>query len=370
MKIAIAVFGLLAALIPAVSLAEMKGYIGADEYLYITGLEPITRYPVRMGGLPVVRAGYANSCGILRISASSVYKDSDRFEVRDETVGKSYFFAYNSLTVENKPPRCSGEVVSKTRAWKTDDGKLIYVSGLTPSRGQTIKILSQNLVRRLSTNFCGYFRFKLTDKKPDAIIVNGKAFDTNTQETGRGLACRKGETYFSLPKPPEIVAIAEEQFEEQNPPQPSQTAGIIDSTGVIKEPIVVDPTPQGNSTTDTNQSSEPESFTLPQPEPNFYLVNGQFFVANRPDHETLAGFIPQTNDFQTLNITGGMPRNCGRQQLVNSKSFTEDYILKSDLIIQFWSEQYNRSPTWGFKDVVIKKGTILKNFPINYTSCD
>lgn len=363
MKKAIAILSFLAVLFPAVALAEVKGYIGADNYYYVTGLEPTTRYPVKLGGIPVVRAGYANSCGILRISASNVYKDSDRFEVLDEATSKAYFFAYNSLAVENKPPRCKGEVVNKVRAWRTDDEKVIYVSGLTPGRGQKISILSQNLVRQLSTNFCGYFRFKLTENKPDAIIVDGKAFLTDTKATGRGLACRKAEIYFSLPKPPEIVATTEEEFEQENTPQPSSQAGIIDSTGVTKEPT-------GGSPAPPNNAEPPETFTLPQPEPDFYLVNGQFYVANRSSDEILASFIPQSNDFETLNITGGEPRSCGRQKLVNSKTFTEDYTLKSDLTIQFWSEKYNYSPYWGLKPTVIKKGTTLKNFPIPYTDCN
>lgn len=366
MKKAIAILGFLAALFPIAALAEVKGYIGADNYYYVTGLKPTTRYPVKLGGMPVVQAGYANSCGILRISTSNVYKDSDRFEVLNEATGKAYFFAYNSLATENKPPRCKGEVVSKIRAWRTDNGKLIYVSGLTPNRGQKISILSQNIVRRLSTNFCGYFRFKLTENKPDAIVVDGKAFLTDTKAKGRGLACRKSETYFSLPKPPPVLPILEEQFEQENTPQPSPQAGIIDSTGVTKQPTGTTALPKN----DDSQSSDQEPFTLPQPEPNFYLVNGQFYAANRPNHEILASFTPQSNDFQTLSITGGEPRKCGRKKLINSKTFTEDYTLKSDLVIQFWSERYNQSPDWGFKSVVIKKGTVLKNFPIPYTNCD
>lgn len=363
MKKAIAIFGFLAVLFPSTALAEVKGYIGSDNYYYITGLESTTRYSVKLGGMPVVRAGHANSCGILRIAASNIYKDSDRFEVKDETTNKSYFFAYNSLAIENKPPRCKGEVINKIRAWRTDNGKVIYVSGLTPSRGQKISILSQNLVRRISTNFCGYFRFKLTENKPDAIIVDGKAFSTDTEAKGRGLACRKGETYFSLPKPPPVTPISEEQFEQENTPQPSQQAGIIDSTGVTKQP-------SGGNSAPPNSTEPTKPFTLPQPEPNFYLVNGQFYVANRPSHEILASFTPQSNDFETLNITGGEPRSCGRQKLVNNNSFSENYTLKSDLTLQFWSERYNRAPTWGFKSVVIKKGTVLQNFPISYTECN
>jgi hypothetical protein len=364
MKLKAIVISLLAALIPNTVLAQTTGYLGNDGYLYIRGLKPFTKYGVGLGGMPVIKAGYANTCGVLRIRSSQLFKDSDRFEIKDEGNSKSYTFQYSALQPEANPPRCNGNVINSQKAWISADKKTIFVSGLTPNRGQTIKLLSQNPQRKISTNLCGYLKIRLGDNPPAALLVDGTAYPTTGGKSGPGLSCRYGELYIVHPyeKMAQISKEPEEQFKQNNPVEPSNGSTILTSSGASGIT---------NNPSDNNDSGSGETFVLPQPEPDFYLVNGALVIANRPNNGEILGTLHiKPEDYSTLSIYGSAgAAACGRQQLSNSNSFTEPYTLKKPIRIDFWADAYMNLGNYGWKYITITAGTKLQNFPYGY-SCE
>jgi hypothetical protein len=161
----------------------------------------------------------------------------------------------------------------------------------------------------------------------------------------------------------QISKEPEEQFKQNNPVEPSNGSTILTSSGA-----------SGIANNDSNgdsSSGSGEKFTLPQPEPDFYLVNGALVIANRPNNGEILGTLHvQREDYTKLSIYGSAgAAACGRQQLSNSNSFTESYTTKKPIRIDFWADAYMNLGNYGWKYVTIPKGTTLQNFPYGY-SCN
>ncbi|QIR41711.1 hypothetical protein HCG51_33930 (plasmid) [Tolypothrix sp. PCC 7910] len=220
----------LVALSPSAALAQVSGYLGADGFFSIRGLEANKNYAVNLGGMPIIRAGTSNSCGILRIAGSGTIKASDRLEIKDEKSGNIYGFE-NSLNISIKETqRCDGSIKPEREIWKDDKGT-IYISGLSPSSAQTIRLLSSTPTRTIKANICGFISFKIGAPRPGAIIVNNQAFVLANVQSGGGIVCRKGKLYVAYPPQPTINPIVASTWLQQNPISWSSSTQIASISG-------------------------------------------------------------------------------------------------------------------------------------------
>lgn len=205
----------LIALTPSVALAEMKGYLGTDGYFHIQGLEANKKYTIDLGGMPIIRSGISNSCGILRIATSGTIKASDRIEIKDEKLGLTYGFTNTNIPVK-ETLKCDGTVKVEREIWNDDKGTT-YISGLSPSSAQTIKLLTSAQTRNIRANICGFLSFKLGEPRPGAIIIDNQAFILSGLQSGGGIACRKGKLFVAYPAPVLATAVSGTTWRSQNP---------------------------------------------------------------------------------------------------------------------------------------------------------
>ncbi|MHC5731789.1 MAG: hypothetical protein ACYTXY_48475, partial [Nostoc sp.] len=99
----------------------MKGYLGTDGYFHIQGLEANKNYSVDLGGMPLIRSGISNSCGILRIATSGTIKQSDHIEIKDEKSGSVYGFTNTNIPIK-ETAKCDGTVKAEREIWADDKG--------------------------------------------------------------------------------------------------------------------------------------------------------------------------------------------------------------------------------------------------------
>ncbi|WP_189523566.1 hypothetical protein [Nostoc sp. PA-18-2419] len=219
----------LIALSPTAALADMKGYLGTDGYFHVQGLEANKSYSINLGGMPLIRSGISNSCGILRIASSGTIKASERIEIKDEKSGNIYGFENTNVPVK-ETQRCDGTIKAEREIWKDVKGTT-YISGLTPSSAQTIRLLSSAPTRNIRANICGFLSFKLGDPRPGAIIVDNQAFVLSGLQSGGGIACRKGKLYVAYPAPIFASAVSAASWKQQNPISWSSSTQIASITG-------------------------------------------------------------------------------------------------------------------------------------------
>lgn len=219
----------LIALSPTAALAQMKGYLGTDGYFHIQGLEANKKYTIDLGGMPIIRSGISNSCGILRIAASGTIKASDRIEIKDEKLGLTYGFTNTNIPIK-ETPRCDGTVKSEREIWNDDKGTT-YISGLSPSSAQTIRLLTSAPTRNIRANICGFLSFKLGQPRPGAIIIDNQAFVLSGLQSGGGIACRKGKLYVAYPAPVFASAVSAVTWRQQNPISYSSSTQIASISG-------------------------------------------------------------------------------------------------------------------------------------------
>jgi hypothetical protein len=221
------------------------GYLGADGFYSIRGLQPYKPYSIDLGGMPLVRAATANKCGVLQFIPSKNFQTNDKFEVRDEATSKNYGFTYTNAILTKETPKCEGQPVTDKSIWKTPTGALA-ISGLTPGSAQTIKLLGINRSRSLRSNGCGFIRIRLDNPKPGAFIFDKKAFPTSGQAS-RGIFCRKNILYVAYPAGAlaEIMPIAESTWNQQNQPQFSTNTIVATLSGgtwaASGTPVVINP---------------------------------------------------------------------------------------------------------------------------------
>ncbi|MBH8564470.1 hypothetical protein I8748_20170 [Nostoc sp. CENA67] len=216
------------AAIPSVALAQ-SAYVGADGYFSIRGLQPSKSYSVDLGGNPLISAGNSNSCGILRVAATGAVKVSDRIEIKDEAAGKVYGFE-NSSSIPVKDIKCiPGQVKTEREIWKDSKGT-IWISGLTTSSAQTIRLLTKSPTRTIRANQCGMVSFRLNNPEPKAIILNNQAFPIAGATRGGGIACKRGTLYTSYPPQPEISPVSADEWKKQNSVGFDEKALIIDES--------------------------------------------------------------------------------------------------------------------------------------------
>ena len=217
------------ALTPSAALAQMKGYLGTDGYFHIQGLQANKSYSVNLGGMPLIKSGISNSCGILRIAASGTIKASDRIEIKDEKSGNTYGFTNTSIPVK-ETAKCDGTVKSKREIWKDEKGTT-YISGLSPSSAQTIRLLTSAPTRNIKANICGFLSLKLGDPRPGAIIIENQAFVLASAQSSGGIACRKGKLYVAYPNPVLVAAVSAVTWRSQNPISFSSNTQIASISG-------------------------------------------------------------------------------------------------------------------------------------------
>lgn len=241
----------LIALTPSVALAEMKGYLGTDGYFHIQGLEANKSYSINLGGMPLIRSGISNSCGILRIAGSGTIKASDRIEVKEEKSGNIYGFTNTNIPIK-QTPRCDGAVKAEREIWKDDKGTT-YISGLTPSSAQTIRLLTTAATRNIRANICGFLSFKLGEPRPKAIIIENQAFVLASAQSSGGIACRKGKLFVAYPAPVLATAMSANTWRSQNPISFSSGAQIasISGGGTSWSPPPSNPNPGGGGSSAT-----------------------------------------------------------------------------------------------------------------------
>lgn len=227
-KYAVFTLALAFAAIPTTAFAQITGYKGLDGYFHLRGLEPNKSYPINLGGMPLVRVGVSNSCGILRISSTKAFKESDRFEVRDEKKGEIYGFENKSLPII-EAPRCTGQLTTKRELWKDNKGA-VFISGLSPSGAMTIKMLTNNPTRNLRANLCGMISLKLDTNPAKAFILDGQAYP-NTGQARRGIYCRRNTLYVSIPASTPVIPVSEIEWKNQNPVAFSGGITIIQKSG-------------------------------------------------------------------------------------------------------------------------------------------
>lgn len=194
--------------IPLIAIAQEKAYFGLDNYFSVSGLQPNKQYELKLGGSPIVRAANSNSCGLLKIGNSSTIKQSDRIEIRNEKTSETFGFENNSsIPVKSAPDRCNGTILATKEIWKDDKGS-IYISGLTPSSAQLIRLLSSAPSRNIKANTCGMISLRLDpNQKPKSIYLNNSEYNLENVAPKPGILCRKGKMYVGYP--PEInIAIA------------------------------------------------------------------------------------------------------------------------------------------------------------------
>lgn len=193
------------------SAMAQTGYLGADGFFNIKGVQPYKTYLVDFGGMPLIRAGNSNSCGVLRIAGGGAVKLSDRIEIHDIGVNKFYGFE-NDLNIPVKEYKCTtGNVKPEREIWKDSRGT-IFISGLTPSHGQTIRLLSDNPKRRVRSNGCGFISIRLGNPQPLAILLDNLAFNINSSAQGGGISCRRNVPYSSYPPPSPVPTETRQQW--------------------------------------------------------------------------------------------------------------------------------------------------------------
>ncbi|MCW5319014.1 hypothetical protein GTQ43_36890 [Nostoc sp. KVJ3] len=236
----------LIALTPSAALAEMKGYLGTDGYFHIQGLEPNTKYTIDLGGMPIIRSGISNSCGILRIVASGTITASDRIEIKDEKSGSTYGFTNTNIPVK-ETARCDGTIKPEREIWADDKGTT-YISGLSPSSAQTIRLLTSAPTRNIKANICGFLSFKLGEPRPKAIIIENQAFVLASAQSSGGIACRKGKLFVAYPNPVLVAAVNAVTWRSQNPISWSSSTQIasISGSGTSWSPPPSNPNPNPN----------------------------------------------------------------------------------------------------------------------------
>lgn len=203
------------AAMPSTAFAQ-QAYLGADGFFSIRGLQPSKTYKINLGGMPLISAGRSNSCGILRVANTAQVKASDRIEIKDEAAGQIYGFE-NSSSIPIKDIKCvTGQVKSEREIWKDSKGT-IWISGLTTSSAQTIRLLSSSPTRNIRANQCGFVSFRLGNPQPLSIILNNQAFPLSGATQGGGIACRKGIAYVAYPQEPDITPVSATEWKQQNP---------------------------------------------------------------------------------------------------------------------------------------------------------
>lgn len=250
----------LIALTPSAALAQMKGYLGTDGYFHIQGLEPNTKYTIDLGGMPIIRSGISNSCGILRIAASGTIKQSDRIEIKDEKSGSTYGFTNTNIPVK-ETARCDGTIKPEREIWNDDKGTT-YISGLSPSSAQTIRLLTSAPTRNIRANICGFLSFKLGEPRPKAIIIENQAFVLASAQSSGGIACRKGKLFVAYPAPVLVNAVSAVTWRSQNPVSFSPGAAIASiNNNSISWGSSSQTCPEGNTGT-------PPNCVVPPPPPD------------------------------------------------------------------------------------------------------
>ena len=164
--------------IPLIAIAQEKAYLGLDNFFSVSGLQPSQQYELKLGGSPIVRAANSNSCGLLKIANSSTIKQSDRLEIRNESTGETFGFENNSsIPLKPAPDRCNGTPITTREIWKDSKGS-IYISGLTPSSAQLIRLLSSAPSRNIRANPCGMVSVRLDpNQKPKSIFLNNLEYN-------------------------------------------------------------------------------------------------------------------------------------------------------------------------------------------------
>lgn len=259
----------LISLTPSAALAQMKGYLGTDGYFHIQGLEANKKYTIDLGGMPIIRSGISNSCGILRIAASGTITASDRIEIKDEKSGSTYGFTNTNIPVK-ETPRCDGTVKAEREIWADEKGTT-YISGLSPSSAQTIRLLTSAPTRNIKANICGFLSFKLGDPRPGAIIIDNQAFVLSGLQSGGGIACRKGKLFVAYPSPVFASAVNAITWRSQNPISWSSGAQIASISGgsTSWSPPPSNPNPGGGGSSATcpegTTGTPPDCVTPPPP---------------------------------------------------------------------------------------------------------
>ncbi|MEA5595704.1 hypothetical protein [Rivularia sp. UHCC 0363] len=209
-------FLLLISLFPQAAFAQVKGYLGKDGYFNIRGLNANQAYQINLEGMPLIRAGRSNSCGVLRVAISGAVKTSDKIEIHDVRANKFYGFA-NTQSIPVEEFTCKpGEVKPGRDIWKDEKGTL-WISGLTPSSAQTIRLLSENSTRKIRANSCGFISLRLANPQPPGLVVDdNQAFQIDGANSGGGIVCRRGKLYVAYPPEPEIAPVSAATW-KQNP---------------------------------------------------------------------------------------------------------------------------------------------------------
>ncbi|MHC5723122.1 MAG: hypothetical protein ACYT04_24575 [Nostoc sp.] len=219
----------LIALTPTSALAEMQGYLGSDGYFHIKGLQANTKYTIDLGGMPIIKAANSNSCGILRIAASGTIKASARIEIKDEKLNLTYGFTNTNIPIK-ETAKCDGTIKAEREIWNDDKGTT-YISGLSPSSAQTIRLLTTAPTRNIRANICGFLSFKLGEPRPGAIIIENQAFVLSGLQSGGGIACRKGKLFVAYPAPVLVAAVSAVTWRSQNPISFSSSTRIASISG-------------------------------------------------------------------------------------------------------------------------------------------
>lgn len=238
-------------LTPTSALAQMQGYLGTDGYFHIKGLQANAKYTIDLGGMPIIRSGLSNSCGILRIAASGTIEQSDRIEIKDEKSGSAYGFTNTNIPIK-EAVRCDGTIKTEREIWADDKG-ITYISGLTPSSAQTIRLLTSAPTRNIRANICGFLSFKLGEPRPKAIIIENQAFVLASAQSSGGIACRKGKLFVAYPAPALVAAVSAVTWRSQNPVSFSSGAQIasIGGGGTSWSPPPSNPNPGGGGSSAT-----------------------------------------------------------------------------------------------------------------------
>lgn len=201
--------------LPSAAFAQVSAYLGADGFFSIRGLQPSKTYTVNLGGMPLISAGRSNSCGILRVANNTQVKASDRIEIKDEAANQIYGFE-NSNNLPIKEVNCNGQVKAEREIWRDNRGT-IWISGLTPSSAQTIRLLSSSPTRNIRANQCGFLSVRLGTPQPTAVILGEQAYPLTNATRGGGIACRRGVAYVAYPPQPTITPVPTTEWKQQNP---------------------------------------------------------------------------------------------------------------------------------------------------------
>jgi hypothetical protein len=217
-------WGLLFSIIPLPVLAQITGHLGTG-YFYIKGLEASKPYEVGLGGMPFIRSGLSDSCGVVQIRPRRSLQASEKVEIVDTN---SYTFTNTNLQIRDNY-KCAKQTEARA-VWKNSAG-LVFVSGFTPSKALTIRFLGDNPNRTVTSNFCGFIRVVLQNPIPKAIFLNNQALPT-TGTPGSNFACNKNNLYVSYPKiVQDVQPVDKNDWITQNPVEPSPNTTSINGGG-------------------------------------------------------------------------------------------------------------------------------------------